>query len=281
VPDVRALLAELHLPPSEYGRQLVQTRFRQRLVDVWGIPASSTILEIGCGQGDMTLVLASTVGADGHVEAIDAAGESSGSPLTFAQATARIMRSRFGQAISFRFGADILDPGLALPRPRYDGAVLAHASWYFASPDLFRSTLERVADLADRLYLSEWDLQPARPSQVPHFAAALVQGRLAALTPSAAWNIQTLMSRQAIERIVKDAGWTIEASVAVDSSPLQDGQWEIQNCLQLFSSDTRVSSGNLLEGLDIDAVTTLVGQSPIESLPSFALLCVRKTSSAS
>lgn len=273
--DASALLADLHLPSSEYGRQLVQTRFRQRLVDVWDLQPGSMLLELGCGQGDMTLVLAATVGSDGHVTAIDAADESDGSPRTFAQATARIMQSRLGQAISFRFGADLLDSNFTLPRSRYDGAVLAHASWYFASPDHFQSTLERVADLADYLYVSEWDLQPTRPLQVPHFAAALVQGRLVSLSPKAACNIRTLMSRQAIERMVHDAGWTIEASVSVDSSTLQDGQWEVRNCLQLLGPDSSVSPGNLLEGLDLGAVATLVGQSPIEALPSFALRCHR------
>ena len=251
----------------------MQTRFRQKLVDAWRILPGTAILEVGCGQGDMTLVLAAATGPDGHVTAIDAADETSGSPLTFAKATARIRRSRVGKAVSFRFGVDVLEPEVDLPRPHYDCAVLAHSLWYFASMDLLQRTLKRMKELADRLYLSEWDLTPTRKSQLPHFAAALVQGWTSAWKPDRRCNIQTLMSRQAIERLVLDAGWTIETNVSVDSSDLQDGRWEVLNCLQILSSGIGRDDSTTIEGLDLDNVKILLQQSASEALPSFAMRC--------
>ncbi|MCX4507966.1 hypothetical protein OOK53_36510 [Streptomyces anulatus] len=42
--------------------QLSQTRHRATLVESWHIEPGSSVLELGCGQGDMTAVLAEAVG---------------------------------------------------------------------------------------------------------------------------------------------------------------------------------------------------------------------------
>ena len=44
---------------------------RISLVSFWDIQPGSRVLELGCGQGDATIVLADAVGPDGHVDAID------------------------------------------------------------------------------------------------------------------------------------------------------------------------------------------------------------------
>ena len=41
--------------------------------NIWAIPPGSKVLEIGCGQGDCTLVLAAAVGESGRVDAVDPA----------------------------------------------------------------------------------------------------------------------------------------------------------------------------------------------------------------
>ena len=50
-----------------------QTQHRVSLVEFWEIKEGDRILEIGCGQGDCTAVLATAVGESGHVTAIDPA----------------------------------------------------------------------------------------------------------------------------------------------------------------------------------------------------------------
>ena len=50
-----------------------QIEGRLDLCRKWGIPQGSKVLEIGCGQGDCTLVIAYVVGDQGHVTAIDPA----------------------------------------------------------------------------------------------------------------------------------------------------------------------------------------------------------------
>ena len=51
--------------------QIGQTRERIELVNRWDIKEGDLVLEVGCGQGDMTAVLATAVGESGSVIAID------------------------------------------------------------------------------------------------------------------------------------------------------------------------------------------------------------------
>jgi predicted methyltransferase len=53
--------------------QLQSTQLRITFVEQWKIKPGSRVLEIGCGQGDCTAVLATAVGENGHVTALDPA----------------------------------------------------------------------------------------------------------------------------------------------------------------------------------------------------------------
>lgn len=59
------------LDQSNPDHDLASLKHRQDIVSAWKIPTGSSILEIGCGQGDFTVVLADAVGPDGRVVAID------------------------------------------------------------------------------------------------------------------------------------------------------------------------------------------------------------------
>ena len=65
--------------------QRVQTQFRMQLAEGWQIPQGAKVLEIGCGQGDMTAALANAVGTQGHVTAVDIASPEYGAPVTLGQ----------------------------------------------------------------------------------------------------------------------------------------------------------------------------------------------------
>lgn len=51
--------------------QLQSTQHRIDIITKWDIPKGSKVLELGCGQGDCTAVLADFVGPNGHVTAVD------------------------------------------------------------------------------------------------------------------------------------------------------------------------------------------------------------------
>lgn len=70
-----AAIARLSLhDPAHFSIQHSQTLHRLALLDHWNLPAGSKVLELGCGQGDCTTVLAAAVGEQGSVVAVDPAG---------------------------------------------------------------------------------------------------------------------------------------------------------------------------------------------------------------
>ncbi len=64
--------AEHREDPTKSSPGLIaQMEHRRALVSFWDIQPGSRVLEIGCGQGDTTIVLADAVGEHGHVDAVD------------------------------------------------------------------------------------------------------------------------------------------------------------------------------------------------------------------
>lgn len=59
--------------PAHFSIQHSQTSHRLALLQHWNIPTGSNVLELGCGQGDCTTVLANAVGELGRVVAVDPA----------------------------------------------------------------------------------------------------------------------------------------------------------------------------------------------------------------
>lgn len=59
--------------PNDFHIALGQIEERVQLVKAWGIQPGENIIEIGCGQGDCTVTLATAVGEKGSVTAVDPA----------------------------------------------------------------------------------------------------------------------------------------------------------------------------------------------------------------
>ncbi|MEU6210838.1 methyltransferase domain-containing protein [Streptomyces sp. NPDC047023] len=222
-----------HSPDS----QLSQTRHRAALVASWNIALGSTVLELGCGQGDMTAVLAEAVGPEGRVVAVDVAAPSYGAPVTLGESAARLTAGPLGPRIDFRFGTDVLDPSVDFPDGAFDHVVLTHCSWYFASLGQLRDTLARVRPWARRLWFTEWELTPASGEQMAHLLAVLIQGQTEAAGAHGEGNVRTPFSREALLRLLPEAGWTVDGSEPVDTGELADGDWEIAACLDLVAGD--------------------------------------------
>ncbi|MEU6621920.1 class I SAM-dependent methyltransferase [Streptomyces litmocidini] len=222
--------------------QLSQTRHRVALVASWHIAPGSTVLELGCGQGDMTAVLAEAVGPEGRIVAIDVADPSYGAPVTLGESAARLTAGPLGPRIDFRFGTDVLDPSVDFPENTFDHVVLAHCSWYFASLGHLRDTLTRVRPWAPRLRFTEWDLTPASDDRLAHFLAVLIQGQVEAAGSHGEGNVRTPFSREGLLRLLPEAGWTADDSRLIDTEELQDGDWEIAACLDLVGTEERLAA---------------------------------------
>lgn len=210
--------------------QQIQTAHRWRLLEAWKIPVGARVLEVGCGQGDMTAVLAEHVGPTGSVVAIDLASPDYGAPETLAQATQKILDSEIGSRVEFHFQRDIRDGGF---HPgEFDVAVMAHCSWYFDSSKTLRESLASIRSFASTLAFAEWDLQPHSFEQLGHYLAVQIQALVEASKVESEANIRTPLSRSQLLALVSDAGWNLTTESRVESPDLQDADWEIKHALR-------------------------------------------------
>ncbi|MGY3340402.1 SAM-dependent methyltransferase [Streptomyces filamentosus] len=237
-PSIAASMAAADVSPEI---QLAQTRYRAALVSGWGVPAGASVLEVGCGQGDMTAALAEAVGPRGRVVAVDIADPSYGSPVTLGQSAEHLKATPLGSRIDFRFGLDVLDEAVAFPDDGFDHVVLAHCSWYFESLDRVAATLARVRRWARNLCYAEWDLTPCSAEQLPHLLAVLIQGQIEAGGSRGEGNVRTPFSRESLLRILPAAGWDPAPGRAVDTTELQDGDWEVDACMALLDDADRMA----------------------------------------
>jgi SAM-dependent methyltransferase len=259
--------------------QLVQTGMRKRIVDAWGIRPGSKILEVGCGQGDLTAVLAHACGPEGHVEAFDLASPDYGAPVTIGDSADCLLRSPLGSRICFHLGCDLFAGEIAFSEDAFDYVVFAHCSWYFDSVDLLKRTLIRIRPWARQLCLSEWDLVPREPRQLAHALAVLIQGQVEAFRRDSMSNIRTPATKEALLGLLLDLGWDEPDAASIDSTELQDAHWEIEECLR--STAMRAADLGLpprfLHILDTELglLRNLVAAHGAKSLTSFAILATK------
>ncbi|THX47863.1 S-adenosyl-L-methionine-dependent methyltransferase [Aureobasidium pullulans] len=128
--------------PKHFGIQHSQTLHRLEILKNWNISAGSRVLELGCGQGDCTTVLAHAVGGDGKVVAVDPASLDYGSPYTLGQAQNHISNGPLGDRIIWVQQSPL--EYLSANHTRFDAAILAHTSdcflqsgrWLLPTPQL-------------------------------------------------------------------------------------------------------------------------------------------------
>jgi SAM-dependent methyltransferase len=233
--------------------QVAQTGYRLELTETWQIPEGSRVLEIGCGQGDMTAVLADRVGPNGTVVGTDVAPPDYGAPVTVGQSARHLLDGPLGARIDMRYETDVLTDDVGTG---YDLVVLAHCSWYFASGDLLERTLKKARELGARLCFAEWDPEPARTDQVPHLLAVLAQDRL----DETGGNIRSPLTRATLLAALDRTGWQVDRIADVDTSTLQDADWEI-----------RIALDEAPDGLAKDLLRQVARRSGNAPLPAYAL----------
>jgi len=263
------IVAGMATPPAV---QLAQTRFRMDLVDGWAIGRGESVLEIGCGQGDMTAVLAEAVGPTGRVVGLDVASPDYGAPITIGDSAAFLLASPLGARVEMRFEVDVLDDEVRFAAEEFDHVVLSHCAWYFDSVAQVEQVLRRVRPWARRLCFAEWDLRPDTVDQVPHLLSVLVQGQIEAMGVRGDGNVRTPFSRETLLRGLDRTGWTPTAERRMDTSALQDADWEIGACLHLVDSTTGLA--DLAQDFvtsQVDVLRATARKKGNTPLPSYAL----------
>ncbi|OOF94084.1 hypothetical protein ASPCADRAFT_6841 [Aspergillus carbonarius ITEM 5010] len=234
-PPDAASIARVSLHDStHFNIQHSQTVHRLALLQHWNISTGSKVLELGCGQGDCTTVLAHAVGEQGSVVAVDPADLDYGSPYTLGQAQGHISQGPLGRQITWvqQTPLDYLS-SLASESKAFDATVLAHSLWYFASPSLILSTFQALKQHSKRLLLAEWSLVATHPSAQPHVLAALTQAALECHKPKGSEsNVRTVLGPKQLTKLALAAGWQLESETRVECGEgLLDGQWEVSACL--------------------------------------------------
>jgi len=261
------------------AQDLAQRHYREALAAGWEIPPGARILEIACGQGDMSAVLAEAVGATGHVTGIDIASPEYGAPLTLGEATALLQAGPLGHRLTFRFQTDLLDAKVSFPDDAFDAVVLAHGAWYFADLEQLRATLRRVGQWAPVLHFAEWDLKPQTLAQIPHLVAVLLQGVIEGYHPNSAANVRTPFARQQIHALLAETGWDVTHEFRADTSELRDGEWEVDLALHdalptVASLPAPAAIRDQLRNQG-DLLRSLASHPEQRSLPAYALTAVR------
>ncbi|KAK7961194.1 hypothetical protein PG988_012408, partial [Apiospora saccharicola] len=225
---------------------IAQAEHRIELVRRWGdavIAPGSRVLEIGCGQGNATAVLAEAVGEGGSVDAVDPAPPDYGSPYTLAQAQSHLSAN---PVVGGRITWHRATPESFLQQTLADGqiwdvAVLAHCIWYFASPAVLAAILSALHGRARRLCIAEYALQATEPAAVPH-----VDGDVGGSKPEgqSEGNIRSPMGPAAIVGVAREAGWIQQPPLPANN----DGESSSSNSSSSSGGNIVVPRAGLLDG---------------------------------
>lgn len=227
------------LPPNGLASEAAQAAHRINILNSWGpdvIKPGSRVLEIGCGQGNCTAVLAEAVGPTGHVDACDPAPPDYGAPFTLAEAQEHISGSEIGSRITWHRGKPWEAVALGLDgkddaKREWDVVVLAHCVWYFKGRDelsyILRDLKPKVTK-GGKVCIAEYALHATEKAALPHVLAALAQGTLQALRVEASSeNIQVPLSPQQIKLLAHEQAWNLDhEAMLVPGDGLLDGTWE-------------------------------------------------------
>ncbi|KAG8157923.1 hypothetical protein KVR01_012195 [Diaporthe batatas] len=224
--------------PNGLAIEVAQATHRINILNSWGpdvIKPGGKVLEIGCGQGNCTAVLAEAVGPTGHVDAYDPAPLDYGAPFTLEEAQQHILKSEIGSRVQFTnklpWEAEGHKSAEVPDTQQWDVVVLAHCVWYFKTRDDLSNLLNNLkARLlpGGKLCIAEYALHATEKAAWPHVLAALAQGTLQVLrSEESGENIQVPLSPPQIKQLAHESGWDLDReAMLVPGEGLLDGSWE-------------------------------------------------------
>ncbi len=272
--EVARLMAAYSVSPEA---QESQTEFRTRIAAAWGIQPGDRILEIGCGQGDMTAVLAEVVGESGHILAVDAAEPNYGAPVTLGDSTKHLAEGPLGGRIKFRLEHDLASA--SFEPDSFDAVVMAHCTWYFDSIDRLRDTFQRLRPWAKRLLLSEWNLEPRSLDQMGHWLAVFIQGQIEAHREASQANVRTPYARAVLLDLLSATGWQVASQELIDASALDDGKWEVDACFSAADLLDEIKMPSRLTDLlrsQVSILNEVTDKNLLRALDSYAITANRQ-----
>lgn len=262
---------------ENYELQKVQTEHRVKLAKFWGIRDGSRILEIGCGQGDTTAVLARFIGESGFVHGIDIASPNYGAPITVGESAKFLMNSNLGKRIKMEYEIDVLSPEVQFPSQSFDTIVLSHCSWYLKSFEQLNALLQQGRKWGKQLVFAEWDSRISSIGQLPHLLSVLIQAQYECFKQDSSANVRTLFTPYDVRRLAMDTGWNITKETTIIAPEIQDGSWEVRHTLtdwqlELGRTGHMPSKLKSLIASEVDLLDDLVGNNGVTPLSTFAFV---------
>jgi SAM-dependent methyltransferase len=207
-----------------------QLHHRLDLAQFWSVKGGDRVLEIGCGQGDTTAVLAAFAGESGRILAVDKGSEIYGSP-SLGESHTFVKSLRLGAPIDFLTSTNLLAPQFDFPRNHFSLAIFSHSPWYMDSLEELQGLFTRTRVWAKRLGYAEWDLRPQHLNQLAHLIAVLLQAHIQAINfeqtgqHDERGNIRTIVLPGVARRLAEEAGWKIvQETVRPTSTSLRAGR---------------------------------------------------------
>ncbi|CAE6426139.1 unnamed protein product [Rhizoctonia solani] len=237
-PDAAREIAQLNIwEPWFKSAPTNQTVHRVNLAKAWKISQGSRVLEIGCGQGDCTVVLASAVGDSGHVTGVDPAALDYGAPATLGQAQSHLLKSKIGHRMSFVQADPIEFLKLGENHDTFDTAVLAHCIYYMSSPTVLLNTFRALFKVPSikRVCVAEYALSASNIDGYPHVLAVLAQAMIEVHKDAekSESNVRTVLGPEGISKLGKEAGWLVSREgMIVPEKEQEDGRWEVGAVLE-------------------------------------------------
>ncbi|KAJ0161666.1 hypothetical protein CTA2_5835 [Colletotrichum tanaceti] len=208
---------------------------RQQLVRLWKIQPGSRVLEIGPGQGDLTVVLADAVGPQGLVVGVDPAPLDEGTP-TYRSARAHVLASAVGGQIEFVPAYPVAYLTAAAARgAKFDFVVLGHCIWYFSHPTMLPDMLAQVRHMGTgAVLIAEYSLSTTHSNAFPHLLAALAVNALESFRDETSKrNIRCVMTPLQIITIAEQQGFVlVKEDVVVPAEAQRDGWREVLMALK-------------------------------------------------
>jgi SAM-dependent methyltransferase len=236
---------------------IIQHQHRNEIINKFNIKKNTKVLEIGCGQGNSTYILASKVGENGLVVGIDTADENYGSPMTLEQSLELLLKSKLGKRINIKLNTNLLnditwDEFKKEYTEKFDYIVFMLSSWYIESEDQFKKLLIRLREIGNVLCFADFNPIPIYFENIPHYIAITLQSELYNIrniyigenngyNP----NVRSIFTVDKIKEIMIESKWkNILNESEIETDKLQDGKWEVSECLSN-------SFNNYIEGLNI------------------------------
>ncbi|KAK0671377.1 hypothetical protein QBC41DRAFT_300562 [Cercophora samala] len=205
------------------------------------------ILEIGCGMGTTTDVLAYEVKPRaGHVDALDPAPQTYVCPLEhYVQSREKFyplpynlgdhqhcVSTRNPTSVTFHNtdAIQFLDDD-ANKDKKWDLAVLWHSVFYFESLDVLKATLVKLKGKVKRVLIVEYALRPTLKYAMAHLFATMLRGAVGEMRQKKGLDTQghltCMVTPDKIKKTLNAAGWKLEKEAdVIPDEELIDGDCE-------------------------------------------------------